>query len=566
MRSHNNRKYSVYLSGLISLAIIVVINVIGSYLFKRFDLTDEKRYSLTAATKKKVSTLNDVVFVKVYLEGDLPAGFRKLRNETQEMLDELRIASNKNIEYEFINPYEITDKKARNELFKNLYEKGLIPTDLEVQSEDGFTNKVIWPGAIIYYKDAEVSVQLLKSRIGASEEEMLNNSYEELEYSFAQAIHQISNNQNQRIAFIDGHGELDELETADIIKSLKGSYSVERITINGNLEALKTFNLIVIAKPDSSFSDADKFIIDQFIMKGGRALWLLDGVYTSMDSLQNTSTTMAVAQRYRIEDQLFKYGVRINHDLVMDMRALSIPLRVGTIGNQPKFEFFPWYYQPLLLADHNIHPIVNNLEAVKTEFISSVDTVFAPNVHKTFLYYTSKYSKTVTAPTRVSLNILRVPADERMFTKSFIPVSVLLEGEFESVFANRVYPISDEGKKYVVLNKSFPTKQIIIADGDIIKNGVDREKKRILPLGYDRYTNKDFGNKDFILNCINYLCNDEDLIASRSKEFKIRLLDRQKADNHKLSLQLLNVLLPIFIIVLLGIIQLSIRKYSLKKI
>lgn len=542
------------------LAIILVVNMIASFWFYRVDFTSDKRYSLSLATREMTSQLKDVVYVKVYLEGDLPAGFLRLRNQTQEMLDEIRQYASGNIEYEFIDPYESPNKKAQNELFQSLYEKGLSPTDLEVRSKDGSSNKVIWPGAIISFRDKEKAVQILKSSTGASQEYMLNNSSQQLEYTFASAIHELTNLTPKRIAFIQGHGELDDLETADIVRSLSGSYGIERVMLNGNLEALKAFQLAVVAKPDSIFSEADKFILDQFIMKGGKVLWLLDGAFASMDSLKMTSTSFAVAQQNKLDDQLFRYGVRINHDLLMDMRALPIPLRTGMVGNQPKFDFFPWYYQPLLVPEGKVHSVVDHLDAIKTEFVSTIDTIAVPNVKKTFLLRSSKYAKTVTTPTRVSLNVLRMQPDQAQFYRSYLPVAVLLEGTFESVFKNRVVPISAEGEKYLVKSISSPTQQIVIADGDIVKNEVDRASKRILPLGFDRYTQKEYANKDFILNCVNYLTGQQALIASRSKDFKIRTLDLQKVEKEKTYWQMIALFVPMAMVLFVGWIHFLYRK------
>lgn len=549
---------------LLGLAIVVLINFIASFAFERFDLTSENRYSLTDATKQMLQNLDDVVFVRVYLEGNLPAGFKRLRDETKEMLDEFRAYSKNNVEYQFINPSESPDKKTRNEVYQRLYEQGLMPTDLEVKTEDGSSNKIIWPGAIFSFKGKESTMQLLKSQMGSHPEVMLNNSIQQLEYEISSSIQKLSGEVGGKIAFIEGHSELNEIEVADITKSLKETYVVERVKIDGLLNVLDGYKAIVIAKPDSAFDEKDKFIIDQFIMKGGKALWLLDAVHAEMDSLQRKNLTMGIANPVNLDDMLFKYGVRVNPNLIMDLRSLPIPIVTGMIGNQPKQEFFPWYFFPLIMSEES-HPIVKNLEAIKTQFVSSIDTVGGKGIRKTILLKSSNYTKLVNAPTRISFNILRKPPDEKQYSHPPQVIAVLLEGEFNSVFTNRIPPQISDSKGIGFREKSKPTKQIVISDGDIIRNNVNRTTNQYYPLEYDRYTDKFYGNKDFLLNCINYLCDDSGLIAARAKEFKLRMLDLQKVKKERPRWQMLNTVAPILLILLFGLVQYYLRKRKFEK-
>jgi len=502
----------------LGLIILILVNVISSFKFERFDLTSEKRYSLSDATKELVQKLDDIVYVKVYLEGEFPAGFVRLRNSVKEMLDEFRAYSSSNIEYEFINPFEDQDKDTRN-IINQLVEQGLQPTNLKIKEGDGVSQKIIFPGAIFSYKERELPLQLLKSRMGAPPEVMLNSSIQALEYEFANTIRKLCADYKPKIAFIEGHGELKEIEVRDISRALSEYYRVERVRIDGQINNLNGYKAIIIAKPNLVFSEKDKFIIDQFIMRNGKVLWLVETVLASMDSLVTSSTTFGVPNSINIEDQLFKYGVRINTNLIQDIQAVSIPVNTAIIGNPPQWELIPWLYFPMIMPVSN-HPIVNNLNAIKCEFTNSIDTVKARGIKKTILLTSSRYSRLVNAPVRISLQTINELPDEEQFNKPFQSIAVLLEGEFQSVFKNRIPPKIKDSNEISYREKSSPNKMIVISDGDIIRNQVQQSSGRVYPLGYDRYTGQEFGNKDFILNAIDYLCDDSGLISVRSKELK----------------------------------------------
>jgi len=463
--------------------IIVLLNIIGSYIHSRFDLTSEKRYSLSDATKLMLNNIDDIVYFRIYLEGDdFPAGFKRLRNETKEMLDEFR-AYNNLIQYEFINPSESTNAKERNDTYKLLIERGLQPTDLQIKTNEGQSQKIIFPNALVTYKSRELPLELLRTQMGFPPEAVLNNSIQSLEFNIASIIKKLSTIKKSKIAFIKGHGELTYKETADITAALSKDFVVERIEIKGQLNSLterspldsvnlsirNKFDAIIIAKPKTSFSDKDKFIIDQFVMRGGKVLWLIDPVLASMDSIQKSGFAISINYDLNLEDQLFNYGVRLKNNLIMDINALHIPVRTGQIGNQPQMDFFPWYFFPILTPLSN-HPIVNNLNAISTNFISSIDTVEVKNVDKTILLKTSSYSRIVSSPAMISLSILQKTPDQRMYQTPGQPVAVLLEGEFESVFKNRIPPTIANDDEIGFKEKSKPTKMIVISDGDIIRN------------------------------------------------------------------------------------------------
>ncbi len=561
---------------LLAVAIIVLVNIIAAFIFTRFDLTAEKRYSLSPATKTLLKKLDDVVFFKVYLAGDLPSGFQRLSNETREMLDEFR-AYNKKIQYEFVNPSDNPNAKDRNDSYKLLVENGLQPTNLQVSKKGASSQIIIFPGAIVSYHGKQIPVQLLMAQLQEESNKVLNNSIQALEYNLASAIKNLTTPVKPRVAIIEGHGELTEMETYDLQNSLAEFYNVERVAIKHKISSLavrlKTdsthdalvnkYRAIIIAKPSTQFDERDKFLIDQFIMRGGKVLWLIDPVFASMDSIK-VNSTMGIPNDINLEDMLFNYGVRLNTNLVQDLTALKIPIKTGQIGDQPQFDFFTWYFFPVLMPSVK-HPIVNGLNAIKTEFISTLDTVTAPGVKKTYLLETSPYSRTVTVPALIDLEIVKKKPNERAFNRGPFPVAVLLEGTFTSTFLHRLPPEVAGDPNLAYRPSSKPTKMIVISDGDVAKNQFHYSKGYPLPLGYDQYTRQTFGNKDLVLNAINYLCDDSGLISVRSRELKLRMLDATRAANQRLFWQLLNILLPILLITGFGILKFQLRKRAFSR-
>lgn len=576
----NNANRNKDLSSLlIGVLVIVLLNFSASLFFERFDLTSEKRYSLSDASKELVNNLDDIIYVKVYLEGDFPAAYKKLRDETREMLDEFRAYSNGNLDYEFINPAESGDEKITKEIYQQLHKQGLRPTDLNEKTTDGFSNKLIWPGAIFFYRGKEIPVQLLKSKLGSNPISMVNSSIEGLEYEIANTIYTLTTENKPKIAFIDGHGELNKYETASLATSLAEVYSIDRIKINGELYSLTgrtvidstkdyvvkpKYDAIIIAKPTQKFTEKDKFIIDQYIMYGGKVVWMVDPVFASMDSLQTSDVTMAIPMDLNLDDQLFTYGVRINSNLIQDLQAAPIPIVTGMVGNQPKTQLYPWYFFPLL-TPANSHPVVNNLNAVKGEFTSTIDTIAKEGIRKIGLLKSSQYTKISSAPTRVSLSFLRFEPDQKQFSKGHQVAAALLEGNFESVFKNRVPPQLVEANEIAFREKSKPNKMVVIADGDIAKNPVNNRTNEFLALGVDRYTKQQYGNLDFMLNVMNYLCNDNGLMTVRTKKFKIRLLDNTVIKEEKTKWQLINTVLPVGMMLLFGVLHFFYRKRKYTK-
>ncbi len=556
-----NLKTQNLLQLVLALAIVVMLNVVSSFLFTRFDLTSEKRYTLSPATINLVKNLKDVVYVKVYLEGEFPPGFKRLRNATKEMLDEMRAFAKGNIEYEFIDPSASPDEKERNKVYQQLAKQGLQPTNLEQKAKEGSSQQIIFPGAVFSYLSGQASLQLLQDQIGSSPEQMLNHSVEGLEYAIANTIRKITQHMPIQVAILNGQGELGNKELSDIARSLSGAYGVDKVVINQNLKALDSYKGLIIAKPDSAFDEKDKFVIDQFIMKGGKVLWLIDAMEAEMDSLKRTGETYATALQLNLDDILFRYGARINYDLVLDLQAAPIPVIKGYIGNQPQQELRPWYYFPLLTPSAR-HPIVNNLNAIRCEFASSIDAVGSPSIKKTVLLSSSRYSRVMNAPVRINLGIMRDEPDPKMFGQSYKTISLLLEGEFTSLYQNRLPPVLMNNQDFHFTEKSKANKMIVVSDGDIIKNDVRKSTGAVYPLGYDKYTGELFGNKNFILNCMDYLCDDSGLISVRSKEIKLRMLDQTVMTEKKFLFMVVNTAGPILLILLLGIFKTWKRKKS----
>ena len=548
--------------------VIVLINFIGSLAHDRFDLTKEGRYSLSEASKNLLSSIDDYVYIEVFLEGDFPAGIERLSLETKQILSEFK-SQNNLVQFTFINPTESTDEKTRNEIIKQLYEKGLDPTSLQVKDGDSYTEKIIIPGAIVKYGSKEVAVQLLKNQIAATPDQNLEQSIRELEYEFTNAIKQLRTPLKPSIALLTGHGELDGVDIEDLTLSLTQQYSVDKIDLRefevdsiGNpdlakkLHDLKLKKLLLIAKPISKFQNLDKYFIDQYIMNGGKVIWMLDATNADMDSLSNKGSFLAYPLRdLNLGDQLFKYGVRVNSNLIEDVSSSKIPVPVSFVNDVPKWELLPWRYFPISIPTSS-HPITSNLNAVKFDFASSIDTVKTnTTVKKTILLHSSPYTKLANTPYEVSLQKALEQPSQDEFNKDPQAMAVLLEGNFESVFKNRISQLST---KLPFKELSESTKMIVISDGDVAQNQVSRGVA--LPLGYDNYEKRQYGNKDFILNSIDYLLEEEALIDVRTRELKMRLLDSQKINQERSFWQALNMLAPVLLIILFGMIKQYRRK------
>lgn len=557
---------------IIVITILILSNTISSFIFYRIDLTAEKRFSLSVTTKELVEKLDDHLYIKVYLDDtNLPVDFKRLSNETQLMLNELNVYS-KNFHYEFINPLKGKNEEEQNAIYLQLTEKGILPTSIEVKNSNVISERLIFPGAIISYKGKEIAVNLLKNSTGISQSTALNNSVEELEYTFANAIKKIQQTKKPTIAFLEGNGMLEEIYVKDISTSLSEYYNVQRFnlkefeadsnqifSINNQLKRIEKNDLIIIAKPTTSFTNLDKFLIDQFIMNGGKSLWFVDGSFIEMDSLAKNNEANAIPSKsLNIDDLLFKYGIRLRNNLIKDISCAPILVPGSYSNGNIQWKLDNWFYMPLLNSIKK-HPITNNTNPIKGEFVSSIDTIRTSKSKKTILLQTSPYSKLLNTPKLVTLNELSTEPKEEEYNQKHIPCAVLIEGKFESIFKNRLKPKEDNLK---IKNEINHNKLIFISDGDIIKNQV--HNLEVIPLGIDKWTysrtRHQYGNKEFILNCIDYLMDESELINARNKNIELRMLDLKKIKEQSVFWKTLNTILPILIVILFGVIQFKIKK------
>lgn len=552
---------------LMLLVIILVVNFISSRVYHRFDLTSDNRYTLKPKTEEILKGLDDGVYFKVYLAGDMPVGLQRMQDRLKEMLDEFRIHAGDHIQYRFINPASGRDGKERKALFNELREKGLRATNVKSRDEEGgYTQKVIFPGALVNYGEKQVAVNLLKNNPGLSAEKNLNHSIQALEYKLIDAVYKLTLEEKKSIAFVTGQNELNRYQVGDISKTLSDYYRLERIDVRDHAGDLSNYRALIVAKPRSAFSKETKYILDQYLMRGGSLLWLIDRVQVSMDSLSVSSSTMATIEQLNLNDQLFKYGIRINPNLVKDLQCAVIPVNTAYRGDEPQFSPSPWVYFPLLSSPNN-HPINKNLNMIRTEFVSSIDTLPAyPGLKKRVLLTSSNRSQTIQAPALVNLEEATSQPDARSFNQQHLVTGVLLKGRFQSVFVNRFTNDLEASTGLSFREKSSDARMIVLSDGDIIRNEVRHRPggTMISPLGYDKYTRQTYGNKDFMLNCIHYLADKEGLINIRGKQVKMRLLDKTRVKEKRVKWQVLNVGLPILLIIVFGMIKnyLRRRKYS----
>jgi ABC-2 type transport system permease protein len=509
--------------------------------------------------------LDDVVYVRIYLDGELPPEFVNFRKSIRELMDEFRAYAGENLQYEFINPYDEPDEALRNRLIGELYDNGLNITNIQVRDAEGGTStKIVIPGAMVSYRGYELPVNLLKNNPSLSHEVNLNNSIETLEYEFARAVLSLTTKEVPRIAFIEGHGELDSMQTHSLMDELKNFFQVDRGFIRGNLAALLPYEALIIARPTRMFSDADKFAIDQYIMQGGKVLFFLDPVDPFADSLAG-GTTVALARQTGLEELLFRYGVRINYNLVADLQCNLVPVNTAPAGEQAQFTMMPWVYHPLLSGPQD-HPVTRGINYVRGEFVSSLDTVGpgSEQMKRTVLLATSSASRVRDVPLYISMEEIMVQPDPALYSSSHLAVGILLQGTFPSFYKNYPVPkgVITEGNE--PLDVSRQTSVFIAADGDMAANEVRFEGGafRAQPLGYDRYTRQTFGNREFILNVVNYMTDDSGIMELRSREFRLRLLNREVTGQRSQALKwkLVNTLLPLALLLLAGVLYQWIRK------
>lgn len=530
---------------------LLLVNILGSQFHYRIDLTAEKRFSISEPTKKLLRSLKDDITIEVYLTGKLPAGFQQLSEGTREVLNEFKEYGGSKIRFSYVSPLEGKNEQEKEAVFKSLSDRGIQPVNLKIQQdeEDGYSEKIIFPAASVSGMQKQEAVNLLENHIAMTPDEKLNLSQSLLEYKFASAIKQLLLPGKRQIAYLQGQGEAIGINTIDMLSTLSKYYDIDTLDINQNIEIGKNYRALIICKPTVSFDEKNKFKIDQYIMHGGKVLWLIDPLKLDIDSLKQQDATLAIDYNLNLDDLLFRYGVRINSDLVEDfMYANPIPITVGMTGNQPDVRLFPWLYFPFCIPDSK-HPIVNNMDAVMFSNTSSIDTIANGEISKTILLHSSARSRKNPSPVRISLSSIRYKPKAEMFRERNIPMAVLLEGKFKSIYTNRIDPTfltiyTDSLKKTFLPECEKSNSMLVVSDADIFLNDFS-EKRGPMECGYYKYSDQMFANKTFILNALEYLTDDFGLIVARNKTLQLRLLDKVRIKKERIQWQLLNVALPI---------------------
>ena len=533
---------------ILALVVLAIINVSVGYVVCRWDMTDDKRYSISEPTKMLLQELDEPIGVTLLLDGELNSGFVRLKKATEEMVDELGIYAGEGLQ---ILP-------ATEELTKQF-----TPTVIHERTHKGQTAQTtVYPYAVVSYKGKSAAVQLLKNQRGLRGEENLNHSIENLEYAFVDAIRSLTQTRVEKIAFLEGHGELDERYVYDLTQALAQYYQVDRGVLGLQTGVLDAYKVVIIADPQTAFSETDKYILDQYLMQGGSILWVVNGVQFSDDYLSTQGMTPIVALDLNINDMLFRYGVRVNHGLVQDLQCMPVPVDVSQDASQPNWQPMPWTYAPLLLTSQ-ASPITRNVAQVSATMASAVDMVGGEDgLKKEVLLATSSASKLTGVPAKVDLRL--GVDDEQSFAYAFIPVAVSVEGSFPSLYAHQMPP--EELELHApLLKQSKVTKQIVVAAGSTIRN--EWQQGNPLPLGYDRYTQMQMGNRDFMVNAVLYLADDQGWMQLRQKTFTLRLINDQRARQARVQAQVVSIAIPLAMLALVGGVVILVRrkKYEIKR-
>ncbi len=528
---------------------VLLVNALAGFVYTRLDLTEDKRYTLSDEAVATVEKFTSPIIIDILLDGQLPSEFARLKVETRLLLEQFA-AKSENIKFDFVNPLE--EGQSREETIIELQQIGLTPANVTVEEEGKVSQELVFPWAIVNYNNKTVKVPLLKNKLGSTAEERINNSVQQLEYAFADAFTKLAITEKRRIAVIKGNGEMDDIYLADYLTTLKDYYNIGAITLDSVatapqkvLDQLKGFDVALIAKPTEPFSDEEKYVLDQFIVHGGKSIWLIDQVTMELDSLFNEEgSAIAIPRDLNLDDFFFKYGVRINPVLVNDLYNTPIVLASGE-ANDSQYNPLPWVYHPMVFSKNN-HPINNNIEALRLQFASVLDTL--PNGNKkTVILQSSPLSKTDGIPKQISLSMLRQQPDRTVYAeKGNLALGVLIEGDFNSAFTNRIKPLKLKG----ISETGSANKMLVIADGDVIKNQL--RNGRPLSLGYDKWTSNTYGNKELMVNSMNYLLDETGLINIRNKKVAIPLLDAKKISTSKNKWQLINIGLPTILVLLLA--------------
>ena len=551
---------------------LVLVNWIASQWHGRIDLTAEKRYTISPATRTLLQSLDEPVTITVLLDGDLPAGFKKLAGSTRDMLQEFREINGNNIQFFFRQPGQGMNDTLKADLIDSLHSMGINPTNVRARTKEGEgeEQRLVYPGIIFEYKDRVSGTDLLQGQSSVDGINSLNNAEALLEYKLASAIDKIRRDKVPVVAYLTGNGQPQSYEVYDLIeKALKPNYGFSILPIDSVPVIPDVFDALLIVKPLTGFDEAQKLKIDQYIMQGGKVIWMIDKLYASLDSLQrNQGSFIAFEMGLNLDDLLFKYGVRINPDLVQDLNCTQIPLAVGSMGDRPQMQLMPWVYFPLLSAINN-NPISKNLDYVLAQFPQSIDTVKAEGIKKTILLASSVNARILNTPAKVELNSVKNEEDLQTFTKIHIPVAVLLEGKFSSLFTNRISSAAKDSLSNLYKSPFRPSvdssnKMIVVSDGDLVTNFVSQEKGP-LQMGENPFTHYQYANKAFFLNCMEYLVGNPGILETRGKDYTLRLLDKKKVDESGSFWQMLNIVLPVILVILFGLIYTAVNKRRYQK-
>ena len=556
----SNNRFVSRISYLVFLIVVLVL-VFTKTLFFRVDLTAEGRYSLSEASRDLVANISEPLVVKLYLDGDLDANMLRLRRATEDMVRELNIYSAEQITIESYNPNSETTDEARYAEYARLEERGLFGMSVTVRERGGkMSEQVIFPWAEVCSSRDTMAICLMQPSSRKSGEAVVNSAIADLEYQFVDAIRILNRKEIRKVAFIEGHGELTEEYTYDASDALSRYFQVDRGVIGTDASILDGYDAIIVAKPMEKYSETDKFIIDQYIMRGGRVLWLLDGAQMSSDMLSKGGATPLIALDVNLQDMLFRYGVRLTPTIVEDMQCAYMPVNIARPGEEPRFEPIPWFYMPLLQGSP-YHPITKTLQAVKADFASGIEIVGdTAGVRKEVLLISSNASHVHAAPTEIDVMGAINVEPKDYFTTQYVPIAVAMEGTFESIYKHRMAPAGIQVGK--VIDKSEPTRMVVVADGDIIRNDVEQHQEGLMlvPLGYDRVTRQTHGNKNFIVNTMLYLTDDEGVMQLRNRRVDLRLLNRAVVESQRNTWLWINTLLPIVLLAIFGGIFLWNRK------
>jgi gliding-associated putative ABC transporter substrate-binding component GldG len=548
---------------LYTIGLLIVINLAGIKFFKRFDLTQDKRYTLSEVSLSIVDQAVKPLYVDVFLKGNFPGEFKRLQIETNQLLEEFK-ARNPNVIFQFVNPLEEEGDQA-DAILQSFMERGLTPVSVTMDDKGKQTQETVFPWAIASYGDKSVKVPLLKNVMGATTQQKVESSVQHLEYAFANAFNTITTQKQKKIAVLKGNGELHDLLIADFVRSVRDNYFIGTFTLDSvakqpsqTLEYFKKYDLAVIAKPTETFTDQEKLVLDQFTVNGGKSIWLVDQVSMEMDSLYNETGSVAFARDLNLDDMFFKYGIRMQPALVKDILATPIALATGERGSATQYTQFPWFFSPMVYSESE-HPIVSNLDGVKFEFTGGIE-LLQNEIKKTILLQSSRYSKLVATPAPINLDMVQERPEQSEFDgRGNIPLAVLLEGKFRSVYENRVLPFPEK----TFANTGKDAKMIVISDGDVIRNQYDKDFQP-LELGYDKWTGNLYGNKEFLMNCVNYLLDDSGLINIRNKQVRLPMLDKEKVYAEYTMTQVITVGIPVVVLAIFGLLFTWIRhrRYS----